>query len=87
MLFLITLGIAVVSLPILWFSVLEKVFEEYQINRILSFLNPDAYAISTDYQGTHGYSLHRLWNADGVGLQLKRRLCMFQRHLLTPLLL
>lgn len=47
---LITLGIAVVSLPILWFSVLEKVFEEYQINRILSFLNPDAYAISTDYQ-------------------------------------
>lgn len=47
---LITLGVAIVSLPILWFSVLEKVFDQYQINRILSFFNPDAYAITTDYQ-------------------------------------
>ena len=47
---LIGLGALIVSLPILWFSVLEKVFDQYQINRILSFLNPDAYARTTDYQ-------------------------------------
>lgn len=47
---LITLGAGIVSLPVLWFSVLEKVFDEFQINRILSFLNPDAYARTTDYQ-------------------------------------
>ncbi len=46
----ITLGIAIVSLPILWFSVLEKVFDQYQINRILSFFNPDAYAMDGDWQ-------------------------------------
>ncbi|MGI6085123.1 MAG: FtsW/RodA/SpoVE family cell cycle protein [Acetivibrionales bacterium] len=46
----ITLGVGIVSLPILWFSVLEKVFSPLQLNRILSFLNPDAYARTTDYQ-------------------------------------
>ncbi|MGI6123793.1 MAG: FtsW/RodA/SpoVE family cell cycle protein [Acetivibrionales bacterium] len=47
---LITLGAGLISLPILWFSVLEKVFNTRQLNRILSFLNPDAYARTTDYQ-------------------------------------
>jgi len=47
---LITLGALIISLPILWFSVLEKVFSPIQLNRILSFLNPDAYARTTDYQ-------------------------------------
>ncbi|NLX64019.1 MAG: rod shape-determining protein RodA [Clostridiaceae bacterium] len=47
---LITLGALIISLPILWFSVLEKVFNEVQLNRILSFLNPEAYARTTDYQ-------------------------------------
>lgn len=47
---LITAGIGLVSLPILWFSVLEKVFDTYQINRILSFLNPEAYALDADWQ-------------------------------------
>lgn len=47
---LITLGIGLISLPILWFSVLEKVFDQYQINRILSFLNPEAYAMDSDWQ-------------------------------------
>ncbi|NLB79471.1 MAG: FtsW/RodA/SpoVE family cell cycle protein, partial [Clostridiaceae bacterium] len=47
---LIVLGAGIISLPILWFSVLEKVFDTFQINRILSFLNPDAYARTTDYQ-------------------------------------
>lgn len=46
----ITLAIAIVSLPVLWFSVLEKVFDPYQVKRILSFLNPDAYAMDGDYQ-------------------------------------
>lgn len=44
------LAVLVITLPVLWFSVLEKVFDEYQINRILSFFNPEAYARSTDYQ-------------------------------------
>ena len=47
---LITLGAGIISLPILWFSVLEKVFNPAQLNRILSFLNPEAYARTTDYQ-------------------------------------
>lgn len=47
---LIALGAGLISLPILWFSVLEKVFNPLQLNRILSFLNPDAYARTTDYQ-------------------------------------
>lgn len=46
----ICLGALIVTLPVLWFSVLEKVLEEYQINRILSFFNPEAYARTTDYQ-------------------------------------
>jgi len=46
----ITLGALVISLPVLWFSVLEKVFNRAQLNRILSFFNPDAYARTTDYQ-------------------------------------
>lgn len=47
---LIGLGALIVALPVLWFSVLEKVFSQIQINRILSFFNPDAYARTTDYQ-------------------------------------
>lgn len=47
---LIALGAGIISLPILWFSVLEKVFNSIQLDRILSFLNPDAYARTTDYQ-------------------------------------
>jgi rod shape determining protein RodA len=47
---LIGLGAAIVALPILWFSVLEKVFDEYQVKRILSFLNPQAYARGEAYQ-------------------------------------
>ncbi|HHW21387.1 MAG TPA: rod shape-determining protein RodA [Clostridiaceae bacterium] len=46
----ICLGALIVTLPVLWFSVLEKVLDEYQINRILSFFNPEAYARTTDYQ-------------------------------------
>ncbi len=46
----ICLGALIVTLPVLWFSVLEKVLEEYQINRILSFFNPEAYARTTAYQ-------------------------------------
>lgn len=46
----ICLGALIVSLPVLWFSVLEKVFDEFQIDRILSFFNPEAYARTTDYQ-------------------------------------
>jgi rod shape determining protein RodA len=47
---LICLGALIVSLPVLWFSVLEKVFDKFQIDRILSFFNPEAYARTTDYQ-------------------------------------
>lgn len=47
---LICLGALIVALPVLWFSVFEKVFDEYQINRIRSFFNPEAYAKSYDYQ-------------------------------------
>lgn len=47
---LVGLGAAIVALPVLWFSVLEKVFDEYQIKRILSFLNPQAYARGEAYQ-------------------------------------
>lgn len=47
---LICLGALIVALPVIWFSVLERVFEDYQIERILSFFNPDAYARSSDYQ-------------------------------------
>jgi rod shape determining protein RodA len=46
----ICLGALIVTLPVLWFSFLEKVLDEYQINRILSFFNPEAYARTTDYQ-------------------------------------
>ncbi len=46
---LIGTGAALVALPILWFSVLEKVFKSFQINRILSFLNPEAYATDAAY--------------------------------------
>ena len=46
----ICLGALIVSLPVLWFSVLEKVFDKFQIDRILSFFNPEAYARTTDYQ-------------------------------------
>lgn len=47
---LIGLGATIVALPVLWFSVLEKVFDEYQVKRILSFLNPQAYARGEAYQ-------------------------------------
>ncbi len=40
----------VVALPILWFTVLTKVLDKYQIDRILSFLNPQAYKGDQAYQ-------------------------------------
>ncbi len=39
----------IVALPILWFSVLEKVLQPFQINRILSFINPAAYSTTSAY--------------------------------------
>lgn len=47
---LIIMGAALVTLPIFMFGLLEKIFGSYQIERILSFLNPEAYARSGAYQ-------------------------------------
>ena len=47
---LIMLGIGIVSLPFLIFSLFSKMFESFQIDRILSFLNPEAYARDAGYQ-------------------------------------
>ena len=47
---LIIMGAALVTLPIFMFGLLEKIFGSYQIERILSFLNPKAYARSGAYQ-------------------------------------
>jgi rod shape determining protein RodA len=47
---LIIFGAALVATPFLIFGVLSKVFESFQINRILSFLNPQAYARDAGYQ-------------------------------------
>ena len=47
---LIILGIGIVSLPFLIFSIFSKMFESFQIDRILSFLNPEAYARDAGYQ-------------------------------------
>lgn len=47
---LIGLGTAIVALPLLWFGFLEKAFKSFQINRILSFFNPEAYASSGAFQ-------------------------------------
>lgn len=47
---LILFGSALVALPVLWFSVIEKVLEPFQMQRILSFLNPEAYARTGAYQ-------------------------------------
>jgi len=41
---------ALLGLPLLWYNVLVKVLDEYQINRILSFINPAAYENSGAYQ-------------------------------------
>ncbi|NMA65658.1 MAG: rod shape-determining protein RodA [Clostridiaceae bacterium] len=46
----IILGAGLITLPILLFGFLDKVFESFQINRILSFLNPEAYARTGAYQ-------------------------------------
>ncbi|NLW03225.1 MAG: rod shape-determining protein RodA [Clostridiaceae bacterium] len=43
-------GAALLGLPLLWYNVLVKVLDEYQINRILSFINPAAYEDSSAYQ-------------------------------------
>lgn len=47
---IIGMAATLIALPILWFSVLEKVFKSFQIDRILSFLDPEAYARSGAYQ-------------------------------------
>jgi rod shape determining protein RodA len=47
---LILVGTLIVMLPVLWFSVIEKVLEPFQMQRILSFLNPEAYARTGAYQ-------------------------------------
>lgn len=46
----ISLIVLVVSLPLLWFNVLVKVLKDYQILRIMSFLNPAAYSRDAAYQ-------------------------------------
>ncbi len=47
---LIMLGSLIVALPVLWFSVIEKVLMPFQMQRILSFLNPEAFARTGAYQ-------------------------------------
>lgn len=47
---LIMLGSLIVALPVLWFSVFEKILDKYQLDRIYSFINPEAYARSGAYQ-------------------------------------
>ncbi len=47
---LIIMAAGLISLPVLLFGLLDKVFESFQIERILSFLNPEAYARSGAYQ-------------------------------------
>lgn len=47
---LITLFVTLLTLPLLWFTVLMKVLKDYQINRILSFLNMNAHAKDSAYQ-------------------------------------
>lgn len=47
---LAAMGIGLVSLPLLWFNVLPKVLDDYQMKRILSFLDPEAYAQDAAYQ-------------------------------------
>ena len=41
---------ALIGLPLLWFTVLARILGSVQINRILSFLNPQAYENSAGYQ-------------------------------------
>ena len=47
---LIILVAGLVSLPVLLFGFMDKIFESFQITRILSFLNPEAYARDGAYQ-------------------------------------
>lgn len=44
------LAALLLALPILWFNVLPKVLDEYQMLRILSFLDPEAYSQNASYQ-------------------------------------
>ena len=47
---LIMMGAALISLPFLVFGLFEKIFDSFQVGRILSFLNPEAYARDLGYQ-------------------------------------
>lgn len=47
---LIGLGALVVLLPLLWFTVLPNILDDFQMKRILSFLNPQAYENTAAYQ-------------------------------------
>ena len=47
---LICIGIGIIGLPVLLFGVLDKVFESFQIDRILSWQDPEAYARTGAYQ-------------------------------------
>jgi len=47
---LILLGVMLLSLPVLIFGVFDKIFKDFQINRILSFLNPEAHSRGAGYQ-------------------------------------
>jgi len=47
---LIIMAAGLVTLPILLFGFMDKIFKSFQINRILSFLNPEAYARTEAYQ-------------------------------------
>ena len=50
-----------IVLPLLWFTVLTRVLGSVQINRILSFLNPQA------YEGTAGYQVRMAIRYIGTG--------------------
>lgn len=47
---LILIGVMILSLPVLIFGVFEKVFKDFQINRILSFLDPESHTRGAGYQ-------------------------------------
>jgi rod shape determining protein RodA len=51
---LIGVGSTLLVLPLLWFTILTKVLNPIQIERIQSFLNPQAYKNTSAYQVLHG---------------------------------
>jgi rod shape determining protein RodA len=47
---IIAFGILLLTLPVFLFGVFDKIFESFQIDRILSFLNPEAHSRTGAYQ-------------------------------------